>query len=119
MRQGEYLVSWPHVVIRFAIQESPDFLPRPALALVSSVTTMGPSMVLSAIIAHSRRRTSATPVGTSAARSPSSTRSRRLWIRWSAFFVRLVINATVTIFAQGCRARWDGGYQNMVKAPGG
>jgi hypothetical protein len=116
---GEYLVSWPHVVIRLAIQESPDFLPRPALTLVSSVTTMGPSMVLSAIIAHSRRRTSATPVGTSAARSPSSTSSRRLWIRWSPFFRVARINATVTIFTQGCRARWDARYQNMVKAPGG
>jgi hypothetical protein len=63
MRQGEYLMPRPHVVIRLAIQESLRFLPRPALALVSSVTIMGPSMARSAIIAPSIRRTSITPAG--------------------------------------------------------
>jgi hypothetical protein len=41
------------------------------------------------------------------------TRSRKLWIRWSAFCRSARVDATVTIFAHCCRASWNARHQNM------
>jgi hypothetical protein len=78
---------------------------RPFVSVWTTAVIVLSSMDLSASIAPSRGRTSATPDEPSAARSPSSTMSRRRWIRSAAFCRSALGQCHVNIMPEEGRIR--------------